>query len=174
MRFLPSLSVSLLMLQLLPGLSSAFLAPPPRPCTRPSSSLCSTSEVHPAVEGWPEKYAESSGTDQTEKDGRGPRVMHPEFTVEKATETALSQLDVLHWPTWTTGDKPKWAVGNQNVDKIMPYGELSYVLSGKLEIIPSSTGEPVLVEEGDFVTFPAGFQASWKVLEELTWHYFLY
>jgi uncharacterized cupin superfamily protein len=55
----------------------------------------------------------------------------------------------------------------------MPYNELSYVLSGKLEIIPPS-GTPVLVQAGDFVTFPEGFKSTWTVLEELTWHYYLY
>ena len=56
----------------------------------------------------------------------------------------------------------------------MPYGELSYVIEGQLEIIPKDTGVPEIVNEGDFVTFPKGFVASWKVLKELTWHYYLY
>ena len=56
----------------------------------------------------------------------------------------------------------------------MPYGELSYVIKGSLEITPVSTGEAVIVKEGDFVTFPKGFIASWKVLEQPTWHYYLY
>lgn len=105
----------------------------------------------------------------------GPRVLSSEFDVQKASEEELlSELDVRHWPTWSTDDKPKWAVGNQVLDKEMPYGELSFVISGKLEIIPQATGVPVIVNVGDFVTFPRGFVASWKVLEELTWHYYLY
>ena len=91
-----------------------------------------------------------------------------------ATESELSELDVEHWPIWATGDKEKWQVGNQVPDKEMPYGELSYLISGKLEIISQSTGEPVIVSVGDFVTFPKNFIASWTVLEELTWHYYLY
>ena len=86
----------------------------------------------------------------------------------------MKELDVENWPTWTTSDKEKWAVGNQNADKVMPYGELSYMISGKLEIIPQSTGEAVYIEAGDFVTFPEGFTSSWKVIEEVTWHYYLY
>lgn len=140
-----------------------------------SHRLYSTSSLHPAVEGWPEKYAAPAASSNN---GRGPRILHSHFAVEPATEYLLYQLDVANWPTWTTSDKPKWAVGNQNRDKIMPYGELSYVLAGKLEIIiPSSTSgveERYVVEKGDFVTFPEGFQASWRVLEELTWHYYLY
>lgn len=133
-------------------------------------------EVHPAVAGWPDKYA---GSSSSKDDSVGPRVLHDTFTVEKAKPSQLQELDVTNWPTWSTANNPKWVVGNQNRDKIMPYGELSYVLSGKLEIIiPSDAngddGDPVLVEEGDFVTFPEGFQSHWKVLEELTWHYYLY
>lgn len=128
-------------------------------------------ELHPAVAGWPQKYADEGGDMSS---ANGPRILSTEFDVHQATEEELSDLDVKHWPTWSTDDKAKWAVGNQVVDKEMPYGELSYVISGKLEIIPQSTGVPVIVNVGDFVTFPQGFVASWKVLEELTWHYYLY
>ncbi|MGB1605685.1 MAG: cupin domain-containing protein [Promethearchaeia archaeon] len=85
----------------------------------------------------------------------------------------MAALDAQNWPTWTTAGNPKWLVGKTNEDKEMPYGELSYVISGKLEIIPPS-GERVIVQAGDFVTFPQGFVSTWTVLEELTWHYYLY
>ena len=85
----------------------------------------------------------------------------------------MSQLDVANWPTWTTAGNPKWAVGKTNEDKVMPYNELSYVISGKLAIIPPS-GEKVIVQAGDFVTFPEGFKSTWTCTEELTWHYYLY
>lgn len=40
----------------------------------------------------------------------------------------------------------------------MAYGELSYVLSGKLEIIPTDQTEAVIVQASrDFVSFPEGF-----------------
>ena len=132
--------------------------------------MTTASDTHPAVEGWPEKY----GRDLVDGADIGPRVLHDDFTVERASSDIMERLDVEHWPTWTTANNPKWIVGNQVVDKVMPYGELSYVISGKLEIIPASTGEPLVVEAGDFVTFPEGFKASWKVLEELTWYYYLY
>ncbi|CAB9510456.1 Ethanolamine utilisation protein EutQ [Seminavis robusta] len=134
-----------------------------------SSSSTEEDEIHPAVLEWPDKYCSNE-----EECGLGPRVLHMEFTVEPGSAELVEDLDALNWPTWTTANKEKWAVGNQNADKIMPYGELSYVLSGKLEIIPSGQEEAVIVGPGDLVTFPKGFQASWRVLEELTWHYFLY
>jgi len=130
--------------------------------------------TYPAVIGWPGKYKEGGGNIQD--DASGPRVviLGTEFQIQKASPTQLQKLDVAHWPTWTTSDKSKCGVGNLVVDKEMPYGVASYVLSGKLEIIPQSTGVPEIVSVGDFVTFPKGFVASWKVLEELTWHYYLY
>jgi len=147
--------------------SSAFLpTPPARTCQSIPLTRC---YYHPAVEGWEQKYVDEGGTDAT-----APRKISDEFEVHAATESELVDLDVEHWPTWTTGDKEKWAVGNQVPDKEMPYGELSYVITGKLEIIPQSTGVPVIISVGDFVTFPKGFVASWKVLEELTWNYYLY
>ena len=130
-------------------------------------------EQHPAVLGWPQKYAEAGGKSGSESLG-GPRILSNEFAVQKASPSELQELDVHNWPIWTTSDKSKWKVGNQVQDKEMPYGELSYVLSGQLEIIPQSTGIPEIVNVGDFVTFPKGFVASWRVLDELTWHYFLY
>ncbi len=128
-------------------------------------------EQHPAVVGWPEKYVAEGGSEENKENFR---IISEVFEVHPATDSEMKDLDVKNWPTWTTGDKPKWDVGNQVVDKEMPYGELSYMITGKLEIIPKSTGVPVVVSPGDLVTFPKGFVASWQVLEELTWHYYLY
>ena len=83
----------------------------------------------------------------------------------------LMELDVMNWPTWTTAGNERWVPNVTRKDKEMPYGELSYLTSGKLEIVPKSTGVPVVVNPGDFVTFPEGFVSDWTVLEELTWHY---
>ena len=143
-----------------------------------------TEEGHPAVLGWPQKYAEASsvgggGSDNSSSSKDvgtdvGPRIISTQFQIQKATPSQLQQLDTRNWPTWSTSDKPKWQVNNQIQDKEMPYGELSYVIEGQLEIIPKDTGVPEIVNEGDFVTFPKGFVASWKVLKEITWHYYLY
>jgi len=137
--------------------------------SRMVSFSTASNEIHPAVEGWAGKYA----GDIADTTG-GPEILHTEFTVQKASYSDLTRLKVLLWPTWTTKGNPKWAVGNQNAGKVMPYGELSYVVSGSLEVIPEDTGVPVIVKPGDFVTFPEGFTASWRVLEEITWHYYLY
>ena len=194
---LPARSLLLLFLFLL-GSSSAFLSRTSTTRTSRwgvvsvSSSLCGRQRrqripgarseagtlvvarmVHPAVEAWPERYASAGGTPGG-SDDTPPRAISDVFDVHAATDRELEELDVGHWPTWTTADKPKWGVGNLVADKEMPYGELSYMIRGKLEIVPRSTGVPVVVGPGDLVTFPEGFVASWKVLEELTWHYYLY
>ena len=171
--------------------------------------------IHPAVAGWPEKYTGSNksggGTFHV-----GPRKISDSFDVvsvpvtrettttssNRSTERLFEELDVENWPTWTTSDKPKWQVGNVVRDKVMPYNELSYVISGKLRITysnnnnsnisssssssrrrsddgssitPTTTGtEVVVIGPGEFVTFPKDFCATWEVLEELTWYYYLY
>jgi hypothetical protein len=163
------------------GSSQAFTTTSRSTCAarqveKPTTSLHSSAktdviEDHPAVVGWPDKYVVEGGSPDTKEDSR---IISDTFEVHPAKDAELKKLDVAHWPTWTTGDKPKWDVGNQVQDKEMPYGELSYMITGKLEIIPKATGIPVVVSPGDLVTFPKGFVASWKVLEELTWHYYLY
>ena len=118
--------------------------------------------------GWPEKYTgTASGT-------KGPRVLSGTFAVQAGDYQLLAELDVPNWPTWTTKGNDRWLPHVTRKDKEMPYGELSYLISGKLEIVPKETGVPVIVSPGDFVTFPEGFVSDWTVLEELTWHYYLY
>ena len=96
------------------------------------------------------------------------------FTVEKASEDLISSMKVKSWPTWSTEGSAKYKVGEVSPLKVYDTNELSYVISGKMEIIPEETGEPVLVQAGDFVTFPDGFPCRWHVLEELEKHWFCY
>ena len=157
---------------LLPGVAS-FCAPVAGPAVAvrgraiSSPRLSGTPEIHPAVAGWPEKYTGTSNPG-------GPQVLHTAFTVQTADYDLLTDLDVANWPTWTTKGNDRWLENVTRKDKEMPYGELSYLTSGKLQIVPKDTGVPVLVNPGDFVTFPEGFVSDWTVLEELVWHYYLY
>lgn len=43
-----------------------------------------------------------------------------------------------------------------------------------MEIIPESTGVPVLVQAGDFVTFPEDFRCYWYVIDEINKHWYVY
>mmetsp|Transcript_48347 Transcript_48347/g.156728 ORF Transcript_48347/g.156728 Transcript_48347/m.156728 type:complete len:167 (-) Transcript_48347:185-685(-) len=141
------------------------------PCARAAAPRLSSPlsvPTHPAVAGWPDKYAGTLGSET------GPRILHDAFAVEAADSALLMELDVANWPTWTTAGNDRWLPNVTRKDKEMPYGELSYLISGKLEIVPKETGLPVVVNPGDVVTFPEGFVSDWTVLEELTWHYYLY
>ena len=151
--------LALAALALLPTAATAFLLSP----------RCAVT-THAAVAGWPEKYGASTVGVKT----GAPRILSDRFAVQAADTALLMELDVLNWPTWTTAGNDRWVPHVTRKDKEMPYGELSYLLTGKLEIVPKDTGVPVLVQPGDFVTFPEGFVSDWTVLEELTWHYYLY
>mgnify|MGYP001257195876 CR=1 FL=1 len=154
----------------LPGVATFCTSPgaiPAAAARRTSLPSLTTAEIHPAVAGWPDKYTGAAG-------GPGPRVLHDRFAVQTADYALLQELDVANWPTWTTAGNDRWVENVTRKDKEMPYGELSYLISGKLEIVPKDTGVPVMVNPGDFVTFPEGFVSDWTVVEELTWHYFLY
>lgn len=109
----------------------------------------------------------------------GPRPIHSDgfkskFTVEKASEALMQELAVKSWPTWSTAGSAKYKVGVKSPLKVYDCNELSYIIAGKMEIMPQETGKPVLVQAGDFVTFPEDFACNWFVIEEVKKHYFLY
>jgi uncharacterized cupin superfamily protein len=104
----------------------------------------------------------------------GPRPLHKEFTVEKATPELKEELNVKSWGVWSTEDSSKYRVGIKSPLKVYDTNELSYIISGKMEIIPQATGVPVLVQAGDFVTFPDGFACYWYVIEPVVKHWYLY
>ena len=157
------------MLAVLPTVT-AFTGPSTAVCTRPlaRNSAHLNAATNPAVAGWPDKYTGTAGGPA------GPRILSDTFAVQPADYALLTELDVQNWPTWTTAGNDRWKENVTRKAKEMPYGELSYLISGKLEIVPKATGVPVIVNPGDFVTFPEGFVSDWTVLEELTWHYYLY
>merc|ERR1711968_357130 len=103
-----------------------------------------------------------------------PRPLHGEFTVKKASPEELQDLGVTKWPTWSTEGSPKYKVGIQSPLKVYDCWELSYIISGSMEIIPEATGMPVLVQAGDFVTFPNEFPCYWKVIEPVNKHWYCY
>ena len=83
-------------------------------------------------------------------------------------------MDVSNWPTWSTEGSTKYVVGKTSPDKVYDTNELSYIISGSMEITPKATGVPVLVEAGDFVTFPNNFACTWFVKEIITKNYYCY
>ena len=149
-------------------LALAALLAPYSAALRVPVVMSAAGTVNPAVAGWPDKYGGTVGG------ASGPRILHDTFAVQAADAALLMELDVANWPTWTTKGNERWLENVTRKDKEMPYGELSYLISGRLEIVPKATGVPVIVTPGDFVTFPEGFVSDCTVLEELSWHYYLY
>ncbi|KAJ1399095.1 hypothetical protein B484DRAFT_406427 [Ochromonadaceae sp. CCMP2298] len=70
-------------------------------------------------------------------------------------------------------DFPAAVLGWQVYREIVLVGVQSYIIKGSMEITPKG-GEPVLVQAGDFVTFPDGFACNWFVKETILKHYYIY
>ena len=104
----------------------------------------------------------------------GPRPLHTVFTVEKATPELKKELGVDKWGVWGTEGTARYKTGIKSPLKVYDCNELSYIISGSMEITPEATGVPVLVQAGDFVTFPNGFACYWFVKEAVTKNYYLY
>ena len=66
----------------------------------------------------------------------GKRPLHTsgEFTVEKATPELLADLEVKKWPTWSTAGSDKYVKGKKSPLKVYDCNELSYIISGKMEV----------------------------------------
>ena len=105
---------------------------------------------------------------------KGPRPLHTEFTVQKATPELLEELDVTNWPTWSTDGSPKYKVGIKSPLKVYDCNELSYVTDGEVDIIHAPTGKVSTVSKGDFVTFPDGYECYWYVKETIVKHWYIY
>jgi hypothetical protein len=63
-----------------------------------------------------------------------PRAIHTEFTVEKATPEMMESLGVKKWPTWGTEGSDKYKTGVMSPLKWYDVNELSYIVSGKVEM----------------------------------------
>ncbi len=74
--------------------------------------------------------------------------------VENPDHDQLSDLGVEGWPIWTkeVSEFP-WTYDSS---------ETCYFLEGEVEVTPDG-GEPVVVGQGDLVTFPEGMSCTWKV-----------
>lgn len=72
------------------------------------------------------------------------------------------RLGIDHWPTWGTGvSRFPWTYDCR---------ETSYLIQGRVTVIPDG-GEPVEIEAGELVVFPAGMSCTWEVHEPVLKHY---
>jgi uncharacterized protein len=77
-------------------------------------------------------------------------------------QARLDALNVTKWPTWQKEIS--------TFDWVFPEQEIAYILEGECVITPKD-GAPVSFGKGDLVTFPAGMQAVWQVIQPLHKHY---
>lgn len=85
------------------------------------------------------------------------------ITVEHNPAPAkLEVLGVYDWPIWEkeTSTFP-WTYDKQ---------ETCYLLKGEVIVTPDG-GEAVILQKGDYVTFPAGMSCTWEIKQAVKKHY---
>ncbi len=85
------------------------------------------------------------------------------ITVEhNPTDQRLAQLGAKGWPIWTKEISTfPWHYDER---------EICYLLEGDVVVTPKG-GEPVRIQAGDLVTFPAGMDCTWEVRSPVRKHY---
>ncbi len=77
-------------------------------------------------------------------------------------EEKLRELGVQNWPIWEKEESEfPWYYDEP---------ETCYILEGEVIVTPEG-GEPVRIQKGDLVTFPAGMSCTWKILKKIRKHY---
>ena len=82
-------------------------------------------------------------------------------------------LQVDTWSTWSSSDSPNYAV-HKLKKKEYTINEICYIDKGKFTITPEGGDGAVLVQAGDFVTFPKSFKCTWDVYEPVFKHWYEY
>ncbi len=75
------------------------------------------------------------------------------------------ELDRLGVPTW-----PIWTKEVSTFPWTYDMSETCYFLEGRVTVTPDG-GEPITVGTGELVTFPAGMDCTWDVIEPVRKHY---
>jgi len=78
---------------------------------------------------------------------------------------APAKLDVMAVDSW-----PIWEKEISTFDWTYDQTEVCYVLEGEVIVTPKG-GEPVHIQEGDLVTFPAGMECVWEIKSPIRKHY---
>ena len=77
-------------------------------------------------------------------------------------ENRLKQLGVKYWSIWSKEiSEFPWEYDTD---------EMCYLLEGHVIVTPDG-GEPVEIQKGDLVTFPAGMSCTWKITEPIRKHF---
>jgi len=85
------------------------------------------------------------------------------ITIEHNVSPAkLDIMAVDRWPTWSKEESTfDWHYDQE---------EICYILEGMAIVTPSG-GEPVTIQRGDLVRFPAGMDCTWEIREAIEKHY---
>ena len=82
--------------------------------------------------------------------------------IRNPDEATLNERGVSSWPIW------------EKEVSTFPWtydaNETCYILEGRVIVTPEG-GEPVEIQAGDLVTFPAGMHCTWEILEPIRKHY---
>jgi len=80
-----------------------------------------------------------------------------------ASPAKLDIMGVYDWPVWEKEVSTfPWTYDKQ---------ETCYILEGEAVITPDDDSEPITIEEGDLVIFPAGLSCTWEIIEDIEKHY---
>lgn len=82
--------------------------------------------------------------------------------VHQPDQQKLTELGVYAWPIW---EKEASSFPWHYDDK-----ETAYLLEGEVIVTPEA-GEPVHLQAGDLVIFPAGMSCRWDIKQDLRKHY---
>jgi len=82
--------------------------------------------------------------------------------VRKPSQEELESLGVRNWPIWEHEEATfPWTYDED---------ETCYILEGEVIVTPEG-GDPVHIQAGDLVRFPAGMSCRWEIRKRIRKHY---
>jgi len=88
-----------------------------------------------------------------------------------SAEVSAAQRDAAQeWPVWDSKEdfasqkKPRFTLRYRKEERVL-------IIEGMAQLTPKNGDPPFIVQEGDAVTFCAGFVVDWVVLERMRKHY---
>ena len=85
------------------------------------------------------------------------------ITIEhNVSPVKLDAMSIDSWPVW----KKEVSTFDWHYDQ----EETCYILEGEAVVTPKS-GEPVTIQRGDLIRFPAGLDCTWQIIEAIEKHY---
>jgi len=86
-----------------------------------------------------------------------------QITIEHNVSPA--KLEAMYVDSWAT-----WKKEVSTFEWTYDANETCYILEGEAVITPDG-GEPVTIQRGDLVRFPAGMSCTWQIIEDMEKNY---